>query len=126
MHDVRHNGRFVARFESEEDAYRHASLHGDEFSVEPGRPFELHCEDGFIDSFHSEEEAKAAMEQHSKRFKELSVKSEGETLAELSVEVADPNQDLEVGEPAKPLTESESSELPTDPAPPEPETSPAA
>ena len=123
MHDVRHNGSFVARFETEEAASGFASLHGDEFSVESGRPFELHCEDGFIDSFLFDEDARAAMKTHS-RFKSLSVKHDGEELT-FEEEIAPPPPEPEsddtwaIKPSADALTPIEASEMPTDPAPPD-------
>lgn len=65
MFEVRHNGNFVARYENEAAALESAkSIFGEDpsISVEPGGDFELHCRDGFIDSFVSEEAAAAALE----------------------------------------------------------------
>lgn len=113
MHEVRSNGNFLVRFEDEAQAQKwvEAHPHLDGISVEPGRAFELHCENGFIDSFHSEDDAKASLENWSKakkrdgspRFATLLIKSaEGEPLEEVVLE-----------------EEPEASELPTEPATPE-------
>lgn len=65
MIEIRKSGSLVARAESSEKAQALAKAifgEGAEgVTVEPGLPFELHCRDGFISSYESEEQAEAAL-----------------------------------------------------------------
>ena len=65
--EIRHNGHFVARYDDEETAQKMAVAilpNEDGVTVCPGGSFELHCDDGFVASFSSEEEATTALEAH--------------------------------------------------------------
>jgi len=66
--DIRHKGKFVARFSDNDadvaqaHANRIAKSTGlDDVTVEPAKPFELHSRDGLIDAFDTEKEANEVM-----------------------------------------------------------------
>ena len=113
-YDIRHNGNFVARHDTEEAAKNHAKImfgdtppEGETVSVEQSKPFELHCEGGFIDAFDTPEEASACRDKYVGRFKTFSLKSGGEDYA------------LPDSAPAE-VEPEVASEATTDPAPPSP------
>jgi hypothetical protein len=71
--EIRHNGNFVARYEdipggktaqqqAEEGAKAMFGADTEGVVVAPGRAFELHCKDGFITSFETQEAAAVHME----------------------------------------------------------------
>ena len=108
-YDIRHNGHFVARHDTEEAAEKHAVILALEetVTVELSRAFDLYCENGFIDSFNTPEEAAACRDKYAGRFKTFSIKSSGEDYA------------LPDSAPAEVAPEV-ASEAATDPAPPSP------
>jgi hypothetical protein len=129
MFEARHNGSFVG-WAPEEEQLKEILTHlpPEEVTIGPAKPFELHASaegEAIIDTFGSLEEAEAAKavfaaqigRDGKSRFPELTIRGEAppkeeEVSEEIPLAVLVDTADTAEGVPA--------SEVPTDPAPPEP------